>query len=64
VLALAAVRTGLDLCSELCASFDVHLGVDAGQVLLDRVDGDEQALTDRGVGVCPASMILDPCRLK
>ena len=40
-----------NLCGQLRASVDVHLGVDAGQVLLDRVDGDEQALTDLGVGV-------------
>ena len=40
-----------DLCGEIRASVDVHLGVDVGQVLLDRVDGDEQALTDLGVGV-------------
>jgi hypothetical protein len=40
-----------DLCGEFRASVDVHLGVDVGQVLFDRVDGDEQALTDLGVGV-------------
>jgi hypothetical protein len=40
-----------NLCGEIGASVDVHLGVDVGQVLLDRVDGDEQALTDLGVGV-------------
>ena len=40
-----------NLCGEIRASVDVHLGVDVGQVLLDRVDGDEQALTDLGVGV-------------
>ena len=40
-----------NLRGEIRASVDVHLGVDAGQVLLDRVDGDEQALTDLGVGV-------------
>ncbi len=40
-----------NLCGEIRASVDVHLGVDAGQVLLDRVDGDEQALPDLGVAV-------------
>ena len=40
-----------NLCGEIRASVDVHLGVDVGQVLLHRVDGDEQALTDLGVGV-------------
>src|SRR5680860_456026 len=40
-----------DLSGQVRASVDVHLGVDIGQVLLDRVHGDEQALTDRDVGV-------------
>ena len=40
-----------NLCGEIRASVNVHLGVDVGQVLLDRVDGDEQALPDLGVGV-------------
>ncbi len=39
-----------DLGGQIRASVYVHLGVDVGQVLLDRVDGDEQALTDLGVG--------------
>ena len=36
---------------EIGTSVDVELGVYVGQVLLDRVDGDEQALTDLGVAV-------------
>ena len=40
-----------DLCGEIGAAVDVELGVDVGQVLLDRVDAYEQALTDLGVGM-------------
>ena len=43
--------TAGDLCGEIGPSVDIHLGVDVGQVLLDCVDGDEQTLTDLGVGV-------------
>lgn len=40
-----------DLCGEVGTSLGFHLGVDVGQVFLDRVDGHEQALTDAGVAV-------------
>ena len=40
-----------NLCGEIRTPVDINFGVDARQVLLDRVDGHEQALTDLGVGV-------------
>ena len=40
-----------NLCGEIRTSVHVHLGVDVGQVLLDRVDAHEQAFTDLGIGV-------------
>jgi hypothetical protein len=51
---------GLQGAGELAARADAELAVDAGEVVLDRLRGDEQLLGDLAVGAAGRGVLGDP----